>query len=310
MPFRDDADNEGDRNENDQNDETIHMTEGIEPLPVDEDGRIENGDNGSLTPLTLSGNATDEENGGRDGVMVVDENQNDDNDANNNHDHVHQTDLVVARPINEDDDEYDDDGYLFTTVYDPFAKPPSFRNRRFPLYASAGLILLLVCGIVAAATLVFGGSNRRDDPSVGTNAFPTSSPTFTKGRIIREEIRAVYPESGIPGSPHQSAADWMVDEDLIEIDLSGPRILQRYRAVLVWITTTNNGDNPWNFCNKPIGNDASCEYTIYSVDEFDVLQEESLSSTRWLSIKTECSWYGIGCDGGGTIRFLTLGKYC
>lgn len=207
--------------------------------------------------------------------------------------------LAVAVAVEEEED----DMFIPSAVeYDPDAKPPLYKNRRFRLYAFLAffIIVVVVVGATVAATL---------GKSKGTPA-PTSAPTaYRESFGLASSIERVFGEDLLedPNSPYAKALQWMTFDDPLElIPSNSSNFIQRFTAVYMYYATTVGG--PWRSCNPPDNprTDSSiCTYqklTFLFPEQFDLQP-----SHAWLSNTHECEWAGIVCDDQKQIRSIDLG---
>ena len=216
--------------------------------------------------------------------------------------------LCVAIAVNEGDEDI----FLPAAVeYDPDAKPPLLKNRRFLLYAISAVLLFIVVIIVLILGLVVF---RQDPPPPATYA-PTRAPSVApssslEGQYRDQFIAAVGPMVSVPNSPQERAARWIIEEDERNLAVDDPSLVQRYILALFYFTTTNNEEYLWRSCN-PHPTDSSnttCEY-----QELTRLPDDSIGfmpkpSFRWLSNEHECDWAGNLCDDNKVIHALELCK--
>ena len=202
--------------------------------------------------------------------------------------------LAVAIAVEDEDDEE----YIPAAIeYDPDAKPPLFRNRRFRLYAS-----LIMCALLC---IVIGGTvglllSRSEEEFV-----PSAAPTIPRQNIgIEEVVERIAGEQELqdPDSPYTRAMNWMIFDDPLEKTPDDPTFIQRFLLVYFYYATTVDG--PWLSCNPPQGNETStCQFAqlVAPPDGFTYVEW-----VRWLSDADECQWAGINCDEQGKVRGLDL----
>ena len=190
--------------------------------------------------------------------------------------------LAVAFAVDEDDEDI----YLPSAVeFDPDAKPPMHRNRRFRLYACL-LIAATVVGTVGAVLgIVLTAS---DDP------LPASVP-YRATLGIRENLeRIVSPEQlDDYNSPYKKAMDWITYTDPMALTPDSPSFLNRFALVYFYYATSQK--KPWMIdCAPSESEKAACIFKF--VLDVDLGTISSDTSFRWLSEKDECKWAGITCD--------------
>jgi hypothetical protein len=211
--------------------------------------------------------------------------------------------LAVAVAVEEEDE----DVFIPAAVeYDPDAKPPMYRNRRFRLYALLAFFVVVVVAIGAAVGVTMGKKNEyHNTPS------PTSAPTSLRESFgIRQQVERVIGTDLLndPKSPYSKALEWITFEDPLALTPNDQNFVQRYVAVYFYYATTVEG--PWLSCNPPANphtDPSTCQFKklggIFPLTYFDV------PWNRWLSSANECDWAGITCDGNGQIRSMALGTY-
>ena len=86
-----------------------------------------------------------------------------------------------------------------------------------------------------------------------------------------------------PNAPFSLAADWIINDDPLQVKEMSKRLVQRFALVWFYFETTSGGKSSWKRCNPPTENeDALC---VAISDEM-----------RWLTGTDECKWFGIICD--------------
>ena len=213
--------------------------------------------------------------------------------------------LAVAIAVTEEDEEL----FLPAAVeYDPDAKPPMLKNRRFRLYAiSAVLLSIVVIIAVILGTVVF-----KQGPTPPATYAPTGSPSFAPTNSLQGEYRdqfvaAIGPMVNVPNSPQERAARWILEEDELNLAVDAENLVQRYTMALFYFSTTNNLESRWRSCN-PHPTESKCEYLRYTRlanDSIAFIPEESV---RWLSNEHECEWAGNMCDDAMITRAIELCK--
>jgi Leucine-rich repeat (LRR) protein len=192
-----------------------------------------------------------------------------------------ETGLAVAKSVNEEEEPE----LATATQYDPAAKSPLYRSRKFKLYMIALVMLLLI----VIATVVAVVKTGDDENPVA----PTAPPTTSLERTYREQFVSVVGDAvNVEDSPQDHAAEWIMFEDPLGLSPNAPNLIQRYQMTLFYFLTTNNGEKPWRSCNPPHGNET--DECLYIAHEFDDMGNRT--ATRWLSGKHECNWTGLFCD--------------
>ena len=205
--------------------------------------------------------------------------------------------LAVAHAVEEEEE----DAFIPSAVeFDPDAKPPMYRNRRFRLYAFLGIFVLVAVGIGAAVGITAG----KDDEYTG----PTSAPTSYRESLgIRAQVERIagIEETEDENSPYHKALEWIIYEDPMQLEPDAPNFMQRYVMAYFYYATTVGG--PWRSCNPPqTGEDAFCNFQKL-INAFPPMYKET-SWTRWLSGQNECEWAGIFCDDEKQVRAIELSK--
>ena len=213
--------------------------------------------------------------------------------------------LAVAMAIEEEEELF----LPAAVQYDPDAKPPLHKNRRFRLYFVAGILLLIVTcvGVGVAIVATSGPAGVITQPPTST---PTSSPTELLEQQYRVQVAASFPESNDPTSIYDRAARWIMFEDPRQLQTNDPALLQRYTAALFWFVTTNDGEAPWRSCNKPVEGEADdCQYERFTRANDDSIVYVKEGGKRWLSGLGECEWTGVLCDEAGIVQAIELREY-
>ena len=207
-------------------------------------------------------------------------------------------DLAVAIAVTEEEE----DAFIPAAVeYEPDAKPPIYKNRRFRLYAGFAVVLLVV---IVVATVI-GVTQTASGP-----APPTFAPTSYRDSIgIRDQIVSIIGKERMADetTPQARAAEWLINEDPRELPPEAENLIQRYLLALFYIDTTQI--SPWLSCNKPGDGDSDeCEY-MRLIRAFPELEYEEVPWYRWLSGTHECEWAGVFCDEFNQTRALELSEY-
>lgn len=206
--------------------------------------------------------------------------------------------LAVAIEVNDEDSV---DEYIPSAVeYDPDAKPPIYKNRRFRLYAVLVSIVLIAIGAGTGVGVVM----TKDDYNGPTMA-PTS---IREGLGIRQEVERAVGKEVLenPASPYSKALEWMTFDDPNELEPEAPNFIQRYLLVYLYFATTT--DRLWETCNPPKEDEGVlCKFKKL----VNIFPEELLfvDSARWLSSAHECNWAGLFCDEEDVLRAMDLSKF-
>jgi hypothetical protein len=199
--------------------------------------------------------------------------------------------LAVASAIKEDDC----DMYLPAAVdYDPDAKTPMYRNRRFRMYVCLAIVAVIV-GVFGA---VLGITMTNEDVPQEIPYRSTLGIRENIGRIINNEKLDDYT------SAYHKALDWIMYTDVMAVTPDNPKLFQRYLLAYFYYATSVK--KPWIFGCGPLvdSNDLSCygEFT----DSLEPLRNGTKPAIRWLSSADECEWAGIDCDASGQVRAFDL----
>ena len=199
--------------------------------------------------------------------------------------------LAVAVAV-EDEEE---DTFIQPAIeFDPDAKPPMYRNRRFRLYSCLAFCVLIAVAVGASIGLVLGGGD--DGPSV--------SPRERLG--IREQVERIIGSDNMADPSYARALEWIIHEDPLALDPTEPNFMQRYFMAYFYYSTSV--DKPWRNCNPPVDDETDfCVLEILS-SIFPVGFTEK-ASTRWLTATNECTWAGAFCDDEQVISALELSTY-
>lgn len=205
--------------------------------------------------------------------------------------------LAVAVAVEEEDDDL----FIPSAVqYDPDAKPPMYKNRRFRLYGFLAFFIIVVVAIGASIAATLGRG-----PSTPA---PTMAPTTTReGMGIREAVERVVGSEFLddPDSPYAKALDWITFDDPRQLSPKEPNFIQRYIAAYLYFATSVEG--PWRSCGPPKNpktDSASCSQLVLGSLFPEVFDRKP--AFAWLSIAAECDWAGIICDDQGQVRTVDL----
>jgi Leucine-rich repeat (LRR) protein len=200
--------------------------------------------------------------------------------------------LAVAFAVDEEEDAY----IPSAVEYDPDAKPPMYRNRRFRLYVSLTMVVMVVgtAGILSGLLL---------NHSSGTP--PPLPERATVG--IREYVeRLVGPEPvSDRTNPYRKALDWIQDVDPMALTPYDKGFAQRFLTAYLYFSTTVHG--PWNNDCDP-AQQGETDDTVYRYT--GVIEEKfnfALDAKRWLSKYDSCLWCAVECDSAGQIIKIDIG---
>ncbi|GKY94564.1 hypothetical protein MPSEU_000422000 [Mayamaea pseudoterrestris] len=207
--------------------------------------------------------------------------------------------LAIAVAVQDDDD----DMFIPSAVeYDPDAKPPMYRHRRFRLYALLAFFVVIVVAVGAAVGATVGSKNMNMTES------PTMAPTTIRESFgIRTQVERLVGAKVLEkeDSAYSKALDWMTFDDPMQLTPDADNFSQRYIAAYFYFATSEDG--PWLSCAPPKDawtDGTECQYkelsAIFPVQYFEV------PWNRWLSNISECQWAGVTCDEHGQVRGLDL----
>ena len=209
--------------------------------------------------------------------------------------------LAIAAPVKDDDDDI----FIPAAIeYDPDAKPPIYKNRRFRLYGLLGGILLLTL----VGGLTFGLLSGSDEAAVVDDEDePTLAPTTLRQSLgIQDQLELVVGSDKLndPSTPHYQAMEWIIQEDKQQLAVDAPNLVQRFLMVLFYMQTTQ--DSEWRSCGRKDGDDSFCLWQ--QLVEIWPHKHTGIPWTRWLSGDSECGWAGVSCDEFDTVRAIELCK--
>jgi hypothetical protein len=219
-------------------------------------------------------------------------------------------DLTGAVAIIEDDE--DDNNLLAAIEHDPLAEPPIYKNRRFRVYMGVGCCILLMAIVMAiVGTTVLGD----DDDVIRETNEPTSAPTMSPTTSEPTSVPTISSQTLsafiFPGTSHDLALQWIMNEDPLQLDINSTRVLQRYMMVFFYYSTSNNSNAPWKSCGPAVdGEDDSCVLLEFTGQDDDTIAYvERPGKTRWLSGTHEWEWEeGIFCLGGDDVRDIYISE--
>uniref|UniRef100_A0A7S2PFU2 Disease resistance R13L4/SHOC-2-like LRR domain-containing protein n=2 Tax=Skeletonema marinoi TaxID=267567 RepID=A0A7S2PFU2_9STRA len=215
--------------------------------------------------------------------------------------------LAVATAVASDDEP----DYVFQAVeYDPDAKPPLHKNRRFRVYTYFALFLIF---IVFVLVVVYITSMTKEaevkDNIIRLTSQPTpkaTSPptTFREAQGLIEQLqdgvllRNENFEDMQVTDPRVMALDWILHEDEQRLVSDSINLYQRYGlAVLAYAMDSK----AWFNCGNPGENFTETSCSIYSS-----VMNQTVDYGVWLSGESECDWFGVKCSGDGIVRSVTL----
>jgi hypothetical protein len=201
--------------------------------------------------------------------------------------------LAVAVAVSEDDDGGDQ--YLPSAIeYDPDAKPPMVRNRRFQLYGCLALVVAVV-GIVGVSVGIVLSSTTTPPPPLPDRAVVG----------IRETIeRLVGPDVFNDAThPYSQALDWIMNVDGMALTPNNAKLVQRFLAAHFYFSSS-----PWSGgCNAAALPGETDDCVLSSLARLDPITYVDIPGYRWLSSSVdECQWVGVECDAAGQLRTIRL----
>jgi hypothetical protein len=193
-------------------------------------------------------------------------------------------------------EEGDNDMHLPAAVeYDPDAKPPMYRNRRFRMYMCLALTAVVVGTLGAVLGLTM------------TNEEAPQELPYRATLGIRENIARIVTNEQLDdyGSAYSKALDWIMYADPIATTPDNPNFFQRYLLAYFYYATSEK--KLWDACTPPVeGESDTCEY-IFLEDRLED-RKTKRNARRWLSGTDECLWAGIDCDNSFQVRGIELSK--
>jgi hypothetical protein len=205
--------------------------------------------------------------------------------------------LAVATAV----DEGKEDSFIPAAVeYDPEAKPPIYRNRRFRLYG------LLACAFVVTAIATTIALISQRQAVVVYMDEPTQAPTSARYKLgIQEQLELIvgFEKLNDPESPHYHALNWIVNDDPMQLSPNDANLVQRFLLATFYFSTHEEGD--WLSCNAPVGEEDQFCFFKQLVDVFPLAYRD-IPWVRWLSVPHECLWAGVFCDENDEVRSIDL----
>ena len=202
--------------------------------------------------------------------------------------------LAVAVPVVEEED----DVFIPSAVeYDPDAKPPLYRNRRFRLYTFLAVFVLAIVAIGAGVGISLGKQEEYDP----------NQKAYREDLGINETVAALVGADVLEdaSSPYTKALRWLTFRDQRELTPDDPNFLQRY--IMAYFYYATSAEEPWFSCNPPKDNQGDiCDFSQLSL--VNPIRREITTSTRWLTAGPECTWAGVFCDQFEQIRAIDLSK--
>jgi hypothetical protein len=204
--------------------------------------------------------------------------------------------LAIAFAVEEETE----DAFIPAAIeYDPDAKPPLIKNRRFRLYAFLVVIAVLVGTISAAVGITLAEKKTEYD----VTARDTSG--------IRESIEIMVGAEKLedPTSPYSKALDWIQYQDPMQLVPADDAFGQRFVIALLYFSTSIRREWAGGCAPAKQNETDDCIYDKVievTVDAGNFAVAEP--SVRWLSNTSECAWAGIMCSESKHVRSIELGK--
>jgi len=225
---------------------------------------------------------------------------------------VNDNELAVAIAI-EDDEDDEDKVIAYAIEYDPDSKPPLYKNRRFRIYAIGGALGFVVLVTLLVVIVLIAGKKETLIITEPPTSAPSQSPTTSLESKYLTFFASVLKNDKVleAGTPHYSAAQWIMKDDPMKLSPSAPNLLQRFMMAFLWFHTTKNGEEKWRSCNPPEEDeDNTCVFDQFTIAGDDTEYYEPLEGrVRWLSGEDECFWVGVQCEGSPTVLGFSLCKF-
>ncbi|CAB9496614.1 leucine Rich Repeat [Seminavis robusta] len=174
-------------------------------------------------------------------------------------------------------------------------------------FAAFAITLLLIGGIIIGS--ICGAGLCKADDSVQPTMTDRDMLQAPKMKAVLTEILGdgyfdQVEESGDGLEVHlsqflletrQTAFDWIVNHDPMQLGYRAPNLVQRFVLVLFYYQTTKN--KPWKVCNPPATNQRRtttnfCYQPEYHTGDITV----NIWGDQWLSDSHECQWAGVACE--------------
>lgn len=213
--------------------------------------------------------------------------------------------LAVAIAIKDDDENI----FIPAAVqYDPNAKDPSTRNRRYGLYSllACTLMLVVVGGLAILLTQKKDVSQDVATESPAENVAVAEVPDRPGAVGIIEKLERIVGSELLADAhgAHVRAKEWLLYKDPLQLTAQDSNVVQRYLLAVVYFQLHEGGE--WLSCNAPSDEepDDTCihQYLINT----HPLEYQPLPWFRWLSGTHECEWAGLYCDEAGEVRAIEL----
>ena len=192
----------------------------------------------------------------------------------------------------------------FGQLVDLDEKIPLYKRKKFWVFASVFLIIVVGVVVVLTTRLTFQIELNKvitESPSSTPSLVPS---TFRDGLGIWQRLNSrstvdlllaleigtnddaiLQNVSDLQESPQFKAADWIVNEDELALDLEAVNLIQRYALAVLYFATSGY---QWHTTLNP-----------------KVIGE---NATQFLSESSECDWIGISCDDIGQVIGVDMCK--
>lgn len=150
-------------------------------------------------------------------------------------------DLAVATEVLEETE----DAFIPSAIeYDPEAKPPIYKNRRFRLYSALTACLFVVVIFAVVGMLASEQAKDKSQPN-------TSDPGEESDLGIRAQLELVVGAEQLndPESSHYRAMMWLMNDDRMQVGTKDANLVQRFLLASFYIQSRDHGE--WRSCNAP-----------------------------------------------------------
>jgi hypothetical protein len=209
--------------------------------------------------------------------------------------------LAVAVAVKDYEGE---DVFIPSAVeYDPDAKPPMYKNRRFRMYGLLGCILIII--LLACAIGILAIQEKND--TVPTLQIPTTAPTCQRCSIgIEEQLELEVGSEKLYdlSTSEFLAKQWIINEDPLQLVPEDANLVQRFLLATFYYESHKLGN--WRSCNKQGDEDPDETCSFLRITKIYPREYEGVPGIRWLSSKHECQWAGLNCDEFNQTRVIDL----
>jgi hypothetical protein len=220
-----------------------------------------------------------------------------------------QQGLALAVPVNHNDPATE--MVPCAVEYDPDAKPPLYRHRRFQLHASLTMLIALAV-LVGTVTGILLNTSTAAASLKKQAALPARAIVGIRETIAQFLGPTDQDQLHDASNPYYQALDWIQNEDPMVTTPDSPNFLQRYLLAYVYYSTSVR--TPWiNDC-RPVEGDSkgsgnsnaslACEHERVNAE--DATRVVTIPAYPWLSSVHECEWGGCTCDAHGQVTGLDM----